>query len=68
MDDDVLSAARSLARSQRRSLGRVVSELARKGLARRRERSRRGVPVFDVSRDAAPLTTDAVALALDDEP
>jgi hypothetical protein len=67
VDDDVLNAARSLARSQRRSLGRVVSELARKGLVPRRAVSRRGFPVFDVSRDAAPLTTDAVARALDDE-
>jgi hypothetical protein len=68
VDDDVLKAARSLARSQGRSLGRVVSDLARKGLAPRRESSRRGFPVFKVSRDAAPLTSDAVERALDDEP
>jgi hypothetical protein len=67
VDDDVLNAARSLARSQRRSLGHVVSELVRKGLVPRRQASRRGFPVFDVSRDAAPLTTDTVERALDDE-
>lgn len=33
LDDDVLAAARALAEAQGRSLGEVVSELARKGLA-----------------------------------
>ncbi|HYU42030.1 MAG TPA: antitoxin [Vicinamibacteria bacterium] len=67
VDTDVLQAARSLARSQRRSLGRVLSDLARRGLAPRREDSRRGFPVFQVSPDAPPLTSETVARALDDE-
>jgi hypothetical protein len=68
LDADVLEAARSLARSQGRSIGRVLSDLARRGLAPRREGSRRGFPVFRVSPEAAPLTSEAVRRALDDEP
>jgi hypothetical protein len=68
IDADVLRAARALARSQRRSLGRVVSGLARRGLAPRRvEGSRAGFPVFRVSKDAPPLTPEQVSAALDEE-
>ena len=67
LEADVLQAARSLARAQRRSLGRVLSDLVRGGLAPRREGSRRGFPVFRVSPDAPPLTSEAVARALDEQ-
>ena len=33
IEDDVLSAAKALARREKKSAGRVISELARKGLA-----------------------------------
>ena len=68
LDTDVLQAARSLARSRRTTLGRVLSELARSGLAPRREGSRKGFPVFRVTPDAPPLTPEAVSRALDEEP
>jgi hypothetical protein len=68
LDADILQAARSLARAQRRTLGRVISELARHGLAPRKEASRRGFPVFRVSAGAPPLTPEAVARARDEEP
>jgi hypothetical protein len=68
LDADVLQAARSLARARRRSLGKVVSDLARQGLSPRRESSRRGFPVFRVSPEAPPLTAEQVERALDDEP
>jgi hypothetical protein len=68
VDDDILQAVRTLARTQGRSLGRVIPDLARKGLAPRREGSRRGFPVFEVSPNAAPLTPEAVERALDEEP
>lgn len=68
LDPDVLQAARSQARAQRRSLGRVLSDLARRGLARRKEATRRGSPGFRVSPEAAPLTPEAVRHALDEEP
>ena len=67
LDSDVLQAARSLARARRTSLGRVLSELARGGLAPRREASRKGFPVFRVSADAPPLTSEGVAQALEEE-
>lgn len=38
LDDDVVTAARELAAGQRRSLGSVISELARRGLTPARER------------------------------
>lgn len=68
LDTDVLQAARSLARSRHTTLGRVLSDLARNGLAPRREGSRKGFPVFRVTPDAAPLTPEAVDSALDEEP
>ena len=69
LDDDVLRAARSLARTERKTVGQVVSELARRGLAPRPNRpSERpsAVPVFDVSPEAPPLTPEMVREALDD--
>jgi hypothetical protein len=67
LDDDILRAARSLAREQNKTLGEVVSELARRGLKPSvPRRTRRGFPVFDVSPEAAPLTPDMVRQALDE--
>ncbi len=71
IDDDVLRAAKSIAASQDRSLGEVLSELARRGLEPRQPR-RAGaaggpgvIPVFDVDMHAAPLTPEMVREALD---
>jgi hypothetical protein len=68
IDDDLLRAAKSLARAQGKSLGRVLSGLARRGLEPRKgAAARRGFPVFTVSRDAAPLTPEIVKRADDDD-
>jgi hypothetical protein len=68
IDDDIMAAARALARSQRRSLSAVISDLARKGLQPRPQASQdRGFPVFNVPDDAQPMTSDHVQAALDDE-
>jgi hypothetical protein len=64
IDGDILRAARSLARVEGRSVGEVVSELARRGLRPSSPRRRSGLPTFDVSRDAAPLTAEMVREAL----
>lgn len=67
IDEDVLRVARSLARSEGKTLGEVVSELARKGLrpAPRRPDTT-GFPIFDVPADAPPLTPEMVREALED--
>jgi hypothetical protein len=68
IDEDVLRAARSLARTEGRSVGEVLSDLARRGLRPNppRRRGRSGLPSFDVARDAAPLTPEMVREALED--
>lgn len=69
IDDDVLEAARAIAEQTRRSLGAVMSELARRGLEPRPDvRSRDGLPVFRVSEKARPFTPESVRQDLDDEP
>lgn len=68
IDDDVLEAARAIAEQSHRSLGAVVSDLARKGLKPRPAmRTRGGLPAFSVSEKARPFTPDAVRKDLDDE-
>ena len=69
IDEDVLRAARSLARAEGKAVGQVVSELARKGLRpqppRRTGRSR--LPTFDVPENATPITLEMVRAALENE-
>lgn len=69
VDEDVYGVARSIAASRDESIGAVLSELARKGLRRppRSARLDRGVPVFQIPRDAPPLTPEMVDAALDED-
>ena len=68
IDDDVYEVARSLAAAERRSLGEIVSRLARQGLAPRANvRERNGFPVFEVPPAEHPITPDMVKSALEDE-
>ncbi len=67
LDDDVLLAAKAIAGQQGRSLGDVVSELARRSLQRpvsRKERN--GIPLL-ASRPDSPLVTMGLVNALRDE-
>jgi hypothetical protein len=66
--DDVAEAARALAHAERRSLGDVVSELARRGLTPvpARVANDDGLPVFAMPADAAPITGGMVRRALDE--
>jgi len=67
IDDDVLAAAKSVARSTDRSIGEVISELARRGLAPTpQEATEEGFPVFAVSAGAKPITPEMVRRALDE--
>lgn len=68
LDDDLLDTARAIARATGRSLGRVLSDLARRGLAPQRPFVDDDLlPTFDVSARARPITNELVADALEDE-
>ena len=68
IDDDILDAARAIAEQTRRSLGKVVSDLARRGLKPRREAPSKGrLPVFSVSDRVRPFGPDTVRQDLDDD-
>lgn len=56
IDADVLSVAKRLAAARSQSVGKVISDLARKGLAVQAPAAARGAfPVFKVSANANPL-------------
>ncbi|HRC85129.1 MAG TPA: antitoxin [Thermoanaerobaculia bacterium] len=64
LDDDILEAARALALAAKSSLGSVVSDLVRKGLAPRLQVAKdQGFPVFEVDPEAPPITLDTVRRA-----
>lgn len=65
IDDGVLAAARAIAEAENRSLGSVISELARRGLGPPQRRTG-AFPTFDVPADAPPITPDMVNRALDE--
>jgi hypothetical protein len=65
IDDGVLAAARAIAEAENRSLGSVISELARRSLVPL-QRGTETFPTFDVPADAAPITPDMVDRALDE--
>jgi len=67
IDDDVLDAARAIADQTQRSIGEIVSDLARRGLRPRPEAKGGGLPSFRVSEKARPFTPDAVRQDLDDD-
>ena len=58
IDDDVLSAARELAAIEKKSVGEVISSLARRALSPRQSKAktRNGIPLLKV-RKGAPLVT-----------
>lgn len=67
IDDDVAAAARELASGQGRSLGSVISELARRGLTPARVEVDGEVPVIRVPAGTPPITAEMVGRALDDD-
>jgi hypothetical protein len=67
IDDDVLLAARAMARQQDRSLGDVISELARHSLGRPRPTgARNGIPLL-APQAGSELVTIEIVNALRDE-
>jgi len=66
IDDDVLEAAKAIASHSRRTVGDVISELARQALKRPERREvRNGIPLLP-SRDGV-VVTQAIVNALRDE-
>ena len=62
IDDDVLAAVRAIAEHQGRSIGDILSELARKSLMPEHAGAvRNGVPLFPLRPDAKPVTLELVA-------
>ncbi len=68
IDDDVYQAAKSIAEAEGRTVGDVLSSLARRALAPRKyEMDEEGMPAFIVSESVAPLTMQTVKEALEEE-
>ena len=68
IEDDVLAAAKALAAAERRSLGKVVSDLIRRGLMPRPVVDDDELfPVVRVGPGGRPITAEQVRAALDDE-
>lgn len=67
IDDEVLLAARELAAAERRSIGSVISELARRGLMPARVESAGDLPVIRAPAGTPPITQAMVRRALDEE-
>jgi hypothetical protein len=66
IDEDVVAAARELATAERRSLGSVISELARRGLTPAKVDADDGLPVIRVPAGTPPITPAMVRRALDE--
>lgn len=63
IDDDVLAIAKSLAHARSESVGRVLSDLARRGLEAAPQIERKGgaaFPTFNVAPDAPLITLEDV--------
>lgn len=69
IDEDVLLAAKELSQRQRISLGKAISELARRALMRQdTTQVRNGVPLFPVSPEAQVVTLELVNQLRDEAP
>lgn len=67
IEDDVFRAAKSIAEMEEKSVGQVISELARKGLRPApQEETEEDFPVFSVPADARPITPEMVRRAAED--
>ena len=62
IDDDVLSAAKEMATMENKSIGEVISALARRALApaESKVKTRNGVPLLPVRKGAPRVTSELV--------
>ena len=71
IDDDVLAAAKHLAEREHKSLGEVITLLARQGLSRQIRGARavrNGVPLLPARKGATPVTLELVNQLRDESP
>lgn len=69
LDEDILLAAKDIARRRRTSVGRVLSDLARHGLVRDVETvERNGIALFPTQPGAGVATLELVNRLRDDAP
>lgn len=71
IDDDVLAAAKHLAAREQRTVGEVVSALARQGLSRGTRSSRaerNGIPLLPRRKGTLPVTLELVNQLRDEQP
>jgi hypothetical protein len=67
IDDDIYHAARSIAKSENKPIGRVISILVRKGLSPPiNYGTDAGFPMFLVAENAPPITPEMVRQADED--
>ncbi len=71
LDDDVLTAAKHLAEAQRKTLGEVISALARQGLSRPSRGApavRNGIALLPRRKVTTPITLELVNQLRDELP
>lgn len=71
IDDDVLAAAKHLAEREQRTIGEVISALARQGLSRGARSSRaerNGIPLLASKKASLPVTLELVNQLRDEQP
>jgi hypothetical protein len=69
IDDDVLAAAKDLSELEGKTLGQVISALARQGLRPRDKRAttRNGIPLLTVSAKSTPVSMELVNQLRDEQ-
>jgi hypothetical protein len=71
IDNDVLAAAKHLAQREQKTVGEVISALARQGLSRATASDvvqRNGIPLLPSRQAAVPVTLDLVNQLRDEQP
>lgn len=70
IDDDVLAAARHLAEREKRSMGEIISALARQGLSRSTRSTRperNGIPLLATGKGGQAVTLELVNQLRDEQ-
>jgi hypothetical protein len=71
IDDDVLAAAKHLAEREQKTIGEVISSLARQALApsgRESPTERNGIPLLASKGSSSPVTLELVNQLRDEQP